>query len=356
MIHFLTLRLLVADSESLLYCRNMSFGTLEYSLAPLLQQVASRMSIHPGDILHVAIRPRATTAAASTVMPASRGTPAGARWLTLFIEDPDPGEQAIVSLLLHAVPVSPAGTAGPAMAFELPLSFFDRWFDKARERLISAGVLLPDQAVRREVLLSSGITFREREQWPGVSALISGPEEEENRRDVTALKHRRMPPPRGEVRCDAIATISGLAVFVRRGVLAELQRAAAANTDREIGGILVGRAYQDADASRPFITVNAAISALSPNISSDERLQFSHEDTRHFSTVMQSTYPRRETLGWYHSHLGKPSLSAIDYRNHLAQWRAPWHVALVLGFSGREVVFYCWNDSRLMPAPMYYLY
>jgi proteasome lid subunit RPN8/RPN11 len=119
-----------------------------------------------------------------------------------------------------------------------------------------------------------------------------------------------------------------------------------ANADREVGGILVGRA--PVAGGLPLVT--GAI----PAVSADERqatLTFTQDAWAHIHRTLEREFPPDEQIvGWYHSHPGFGIfLSGHDTFIHEHFFGAPSQIALVIDPQRcREGVF-VWRDRELTP-------
>ena len=113
-----------------------------------------------------------------------------------------------------------------------------------------------------------------------------------------------------------------------------------ANTDREVGGFLVGTVEEDRTTS-----VVAALEAVGA-IESAGSLTFTHECWASLHKMMDELYPTCELVGWYHSHPGFGIyLSARDLFIHENFFARPTQFALVVDpLSCREGVF-VWTDE-----------
>jgi proteasome lid subunit RPN8/RPN11 len=127
------------------------------------------------------------------------------------------------------------------------------------------------------------------------------------------------------------------------------------NADREVGGVLIGRAARA--GSLPMIT--GAI----PAINADEQratLTFTQDAWEHFHRTLDEQFPDGEQIvGWYHSH---PSfgifLSEHDLFIHRNFFSGPSQVALVVDPIGQTEGVFVWRGKdidllyeRPTPAP-----
>ncbi len=116
--------------------------------------------------------------------------------------------------------------------------------------------------------------------------------------------------------------------------------------DREVGGVLIGRAA--AGGGLPLVT--GAI----PAISADEQratLTFTQEAWAHFHRVLESEFPADEQIvGWYHSHPGFGIwLSGHDRFIHENFFTAPSQIAVVVDPHAQTEGVFAWRDGDLTP-------
>jgi proteasome lid subunit RPN8/RPN11 len=117
-----------------------------------------------------------------------------------------------------------------------------------------------------------------------------------------------------------------------------------ANAEREVGGVLVGRAPND--QGLPLIT--GAIAALS----ADEQratLTFTQDAWAHVHSTLDSSFPPDEQIvGWYHSH---PSfgifLSGHDLFIHQNFFSGPSQIAVVVDPIACTEGVFAWRDGEL---------
>jgi proteasome lid subunit RPN8/RPN11 len=119
------------------------------------------------------------------------------------------------------------------------------------------------------------------------------------------------------------------------------------NADREVGGVLVGRASRA--GGLPLIT--GAIAALK----ADEQratLTFTQDAWEHVHRTLDRDFPAEEQIvGWYHSHPGFGIfLSEHDLFIHRNFFGGPSQIAVVVDpLAGTEGVF-AWRDDRIVPV------
>jgi proteasome lid subunit RPN8/RPN11 len=119
------------------------------------------------------------------------------------------------------------------------------------------------------------------------------------------------------------------------------------SSDREVGGVLVGRLA--ATGGLPLVT--GAIPALS----ADEQratLTFTQDAWAHVHRVLEAEFPPDEQIvGWYHSHPGFGIfLSTHDLFIHEHFFGAPSQIAVVVDPHARREGVFAWRDEALAPV------
>ncbi len=100
----------------------------------------------------------------------------------------------------------------------------------------------------------------------------------------------------------------------------------------EVGGICLGRVYQDSE-QRLMISIDQAITSTEPGGFVHERasLTFTAEAWRAMMQEAEAKHPDLRLLGWYHTHPGlSVFLSGMDLFIHHHFFPQPWQIAVVL--------------------------
>ncbi len=138
------------------------------------------------------------------------------------------------------------------------------------------------------------------------------------------------------------STTEGL-VVVSSAVLAAMDAHVAEDTSVEHGGVMVGHVDEATGAT----VVTGSIRAVG-SVSEVASLTFTHETWDHISGVMESTFPDRSIVGWYHSH---PHfgifLSSHDQFIHQNFFGEPWQVAYVRDPLLDQRGFFCWVAGEI---------
>jgi hypothetical protein len=188
----------------------------------------------------------------------------------------------------------------------------------------------------------------------------------------------RRPPP-GSERVEEVGAVDGspLRVFLSRSVLGALQadrRTLRADLGGEVGGILVGDAFLDADGDAPWVEIVGAIPALD-ELGKPVKMTLDFHLLRPLEERMSQDFPHHRTVGWYRFHrfgdrhllvqagdrllaadLGERLLllpeESFMHRNFFAQ---PWHVGLIIDALSGETRFYRRDGERVVACSGYHL-
>jgi proteasome lid subunit RPN8/RPN11 len=141
-------------------------------------------------------------------------------------------------------------------------------------------------------------------------------------------------------------------VIVGQAALQQIDSHGRSNLYSELGGALLGRAYQFQE--RLYVEIQAAL----PVVSADRgpvHFTFNADSWRQLSQDREQHYPNLEIVGWFHTH---PNLgvfySADDVVVHSAAFTLPWQVGLVVDPAREEACFFGWEGGELAPLPGFY--
>jgi proteasome lid subunit RPN8/RPN11 len=358
MIYYFTLRLCLPSGSSI-YETDLRLSSLDTAVQNLLVGIKRQGYLRPSDIVRVVVKPAfSNSLAAPSIVNSSDGAstwedaqPTEINWLGIHVED-DQLDRLVAYLHLTFLFTPVVSEGNRALCVDVPLDIFQTWFDTAETLLASTGMSEP---VQRQVLLRKGEIFSEREWFPALADEIKRMGGELASYDVNSLEVKPMPAQKKKIRSLLQDQEQGIVIFVREIVLVNLVKLARAFPDREVGGLLVGQAYVAQDTGKLFITIDDFIKSKF-SFSDRTLLHFSHKDSQWFSQEMEKRHKGQQTLGWYHTHIGDAFASKTDYTFHSNSWQAPWHVMLVLGHAGNQMLFFHWKDSQLSPLSSFYTY
>lgn len=136
-----------------------------------------------------------------------------------------------------------------------------------------------------------------------------------------------------------------LPVVVELATFDAIRTHADENLKREIGGILLGRYLQDGD--RRFVKVTQSLRADAGE-SYPGAFDFTVEALLALEHDRETRFSDLAVVGWYHSHPGFGVFySSLDAYSHRTQFRAPFHVGMVVDPHARQAGFFVWNGSEL---------
>jgi len=124
------------------------------------------------------------------------------------------------------------------------------------------------------------------------------------------------------------------------------------NLECEVGGALLGRAYQS--NGRVYLDIRAAI----PAVTADQgpvHFTFTADAWSQLHHDRAESYPDLDIVGWFHTH---PDLgvfySSDDVVVHSAAFTQPWHVGMVVDPVRKETSFFGWQDGKLVAKAGFY--
>lgn len=124
------------------------------------------------------------------------------------------------------------------------------------------------------------------------------------------------------------------------------------NLDCEVGGALLGRAYQS--NGRVYLDIRAAI----PAVTADQgpvHFTFTADAWSQLHRDREESYPDHDIIGWFHTH---PDLgvfySSDDVIVHSAAFTQPWHVGMVIDPVRKETSFFGWQNDILIAKSGFY--
>lgn len=136
-------------------------------------------------------------------------------------------------------------------------------------------------------------------------------------------------------------------IIVRRRALAEIEGHSISQTASELGGVLLGRAYEHDEHT--YVEVEAALPALSED-RGPFHFTFNADVWSTINRERETNFPGLQIVGWFHTHPGLGVFfSADDVVVHSAAFVMPWHVALVVDPLRGEAGFFGWVDRKVEP-------
>lgn len=144
----------------------------------------------------------------------------------------------------------------------------------------------------------------------------------------------------------------GLCIIVGQAALRQLAAYSLSDTERELGGVLLGQVYRH--GTRLFVEVEAILPANNDN-HGPVHFTFSADSWAALQQAQAEQYPDLNMVGWFHTH---PNLgvfySSDDVVVHSAAFTLPWHVGLVLDPVRHEGCFFGWQNGELAALPGFY--
>ncbi len=167
-----------------------------------------------------------------------------------------------------------------------------------------------------------------------------------------------------------------LPIFIRRSAMAVAARSARLSREEniEVGGFLVGNVFKDPDNGRMFIEIAEAV-ATDKAEGTFVQLDFNYDAWRQVIDRIDSDFPDKFPVGWYHTHLISQAVvvpvpdqerlyramyitffSHLDVSLHRSFFPDNWHVALVMDVKLDQEVFFIWREGMIVRAQGFYLY
>ena len=144
-----------------------------------------------------------------------------------------------------------------------------------------------------------------------------------------------------------------LAVFMTPRAYVRCCAHAGSDLEHEVGGALVGGYRRDRATGRPYIVIEAALPARHTR-QGRSYLTFTHDSLVDLHEELESRYPRKVVVGWYHTHPGMDIfLSGYDLWLHEHFFPYSWQVALVIEPHARHGGFFVRGPGG-QPDPRHY--
>ena len=143
-----------------------------------------------------------------------------------------------------------------------------------------------------------------------------------------------------------------VSVIMHQDALAQVKAHATSNLRTELGGALLGKAYQH--NGTVFVEIEAALPATSGD-HGPVHFTFNADSWRQLQQDKADQYPHLDMVGWFHTHPGLGVFySGDDVVVHSAAFTLPWHVGLVVDPIRSEACFFGWSGPDLVPFRGFY--
>lgn len=162
-------------------------------------------------------------------------------------------------------------------------------------------------------------------------------------------------PPNFDEQCylhGRVPSTGQVQIIVSQAALQQIDSHGRSNLYTELGGALLGRAFQYQE--QLFVEIQAAL----PVVSADHgpvHFTFTADTWSQLRQDRETKYPNLEIVGWFHTH---PNLgvfySGDDVVVHSAAFTLPWHVGLVVDPGRDEACFFGWVNGELVPFAGFY--
>lgn len=128
----------------------------------------------------------------------------------------------------------------------------------------------------------------------------------------------------------------------------QIEKFAATDTSRELGGVLLGELITD--GARPLVKIHAAIEAKHTE-AVHTSVKFTHATWDDINQVKDEKYPDLRIVGWFHTHPGFGIfLSRWDMFIQENFFNLPWQVAYVVDPVSKTEGFFRWEQGKVVPV------
>lgn len=143
-------------------------------------------------------------------------------------------------------------------------------------------------------------------------------------------------------------------IYISMETISQIKKHALEDTNRELGGMLVGEVNEK--NGKKYINITASIAAEHTS-QSGASVTFTHQTWDQVFRIMDKDYPDKTIVGWYHTH---PNfgvfLSGDDLFIHKNFFNQEWHVAFVLDPVKNYNGFFCWKKGEIVKSNGYISY
>lgn len=137
-------------------------------------------------------------------------------------------------------------------------------------------------------------------------------------------------------------------ILFKKQVQQQIDEFAASDTDRELGGVLLGIPEERNEGVHLAIT--AMLKAKKTAVDKTT-LTFTHETWNQIHHEIDILYPELKIVGWFHSHPGRGvSLSNYDLFIQQKFFNLPWQVTYVVDPVNKENGFFAWEGDEIKPS------
>ena len=135
-------------------------------------------------------------------------------------------------------------------------------------------------------------------------------------------------------------------IFMHQRVNHSITQHARQNSEREVGGVLLGDVRRD-EKGWIYVVVTHAIHAEFAN-ETRGHLTFTHQTWLKIHRLREQQYPEKTIVGWYHTHPGWTIfLSPSDLFIHQNFFKQPWQIALVIDPSLDRAGYFVWKGGQV---------
>lgn len=139
---------------------------------------------------------------------------------------------------------------------------------------------------------------------------------------------------------------SKLIIYIDYGILLDCWDHAIKNSDREVGGVLLGEQFMVKNSLFVVLEKNIRGQAM---IESTASLKFTQKTWENIYQIQDEQFPDKQILGWYHTHPGfGVFLSGYDLYIHKNFFNTPAQIALVLEPLRKDLGFFCWQEDKII--------
>ncbi|SDY52193.1 LysM peptidoglycan-binding domain-containing protein [Tindallia californiensis] len=126
----------------------------------------------------------------------------------------------------------------------------------------------------------------------------------------------------------------------------QIDRYATTDTNRELGGVLLGKVEERAEGQTLFVSGMLTAEKTTADRTS---LTFTHDTWAQIHQDKEAFFPEEKIVGWFHTHPGFGIfLSKYDLFIHENFFNLPWQIAYVVDPVQKKCGFYRWEQDRIV--------